>query len=317
MEDTMTPSGSDRTDRGSDSTKPTMSVIIATLGRPEHLPNALESLRNSEVTPDEVLIVDGSADSDALDLTAREDAISPYPIRHIHSDPGSSRQRNVGISAAVCDVVVFLDDDAKVSEHALREIGAAYADSSVVGATARIVEPYGNEVGGKVSLFRRVFNAGGEPGTFTIAGFPRRLQDETVRRDIEFMQGAFMTARRPEARQVCFDETLAGYGLAEDEDFSYRLSGLGKLRYLGDVEIQHDNAGFSNRDSVAFAQRVVRNRRYLFHKNFETTRSSRTAFALLMGTLVIHRLLNREVAAAVALAVSAIRGEEQGMGPQR
>lgn len=317
MDDVVLPSESNRAAESSNSTPPTISVIIATLGRPEHLPNALNSLRNSDVAPNEVLIVDGSADSDAFDLTTREDAITPYPVRHIHSAPGLTRQRNSGTAAAVSDVVIFLDDDAKVPEHALREIRDAYAESDIIGATARIVEPYGNDVGGKVSFFRRLFNAGGEPGSFTIAGFPRRLQDESVRQDIEFMQGAFMSARLPEARQIGFDEALTGYGLAEDEDFSYRLSRLGRIRYLGDVEIQHDNAGFANRDQVVFSRRVVRNRRYLFHKNFEQTPSARAAFALLMGTLVAHRLLNKEVTAATTIAVTAIRGEELGLGPQR
>ncbi|MEW1987590.1 glycosyltransferase [Brevibacterium casei] len=304
-------------DERPDSESPTLSVIIATLGRPDHLNAALDSLSSSSDAPDEVLIVDGSAESDALELTRRHDAESPYPVRHVPSAPGLTRQRNVGLDTAVGDVVLFLDDDAKVPAHALHEVKATYSDSGVIGVTARIVEPFGNDVGGKVSVLRRAFNAGGAPGTFTLSGFPRRLQDEAVRQDIEFMQGAFMSARLTEARRVRFDETLAGYGLAEDEDFSYRLSRLGRIRYLGDVEIEHDNAGFANRDRIVFARTVVRNRRYLFHKNFAQSPRSRTAFALLLGTLVAHRLLNRELAAAAAVAGSALRGEETGKGPLR
>ncbi|MCT1550177.1 glycosyltransferase family 2 protein [Brevibacterium casei] len=316
MTDERPPTSTGERSRTSQS-EPTLSVIIATLGRPDHLSAALGSLRSSSDQPEEVLIVDGSANSDALELTQRHDAGSPYPVRHVHSAPGLTRQRNVGLDSAVGDVVLFLDDDAKVPAQALREVRNAYSDPEVIGATARIVEPFGNDVGGKVSALRRAFNAGGAPGSFTSSGFPRRLQDEAVRQDIEFMQGAFMSARLAEARRVRFDETLVGYGLAEDEDFSYRLSRLGRIRYLGDVEIEHDNAGFSNRDRVVFARTVVRNRRYLFHKNFEQSRRSRAAFALLLGTLVVHRLLNREFAAASAVAGSALRGEETGKGPLR
>lgn len=301
----------------SSSTSITLTVIIATLGRQEHLTNALKSLRTSAVPPDEILIVDGSADSEARGLTERENSCTSYLVKHIQSAPGLTRQRNTGTAVASSDVVVFLDDDAQVPEHALQEIKEAYKDPEIVGATARIVEPYGNAVGGKISRLRQLFNLGGAPGTFTSAGFPRRLQNETVRQDIEFMQGAFMTARAEEARQIGFDEALAGYGLAEDEDFSYRLSRLGKIRYLGDVEIEHDNAGFANRNRVDFARSVVRNRRYLFHKNFPQSPASRASFALLLGTLVVHRLLNREVSAAVALAGAAVRREELGLGPLR
>lgn len=295
---------------------PTLAVVIATLGRPEQLTAALLSLRRSTTAPDEVLIVDGSDDSSALELTNRHDAESPYPVRYVNSPRGLTRQRNVGLDHARSDIVLFIDDDATVPPEALGELLTAYADPDVVGVTARIVEPYGNPIGGKVSFFRRLYNAGGKPGTFTPAGFPRRLQDETGRHDIEFMQGAFMSARLDVARRLRFDELLPGYGLAEDEDFSRRLSQVGRIQYLGDVEIQHDNSGFSGRDKVAFAQAVVRHRRYLFHKNFDQTGRTRAHFALLLGVLVVHRLLNRELRAAAALAVSAARREELGMGVQ-
>ena len=45
------------------------------------------------------------------------------------------------------------------------------------------------------------------------------------------MPGCFMSARR-EAASVRFDEKLGAYALAEDEDFSYRLSRRGRLVYL-------------------------------------------------------------------------------------
>lgn len=314
MDDGPGPNDHGPADEAGQASPLTMSVIIATLGREKHLAAALESLRKSTLSPDEVLIVDGSEDSDARSVAQEADAAASYPVRHHHSRPGLPRQRNVGLSFATGDIVVFLDDDAVVPPCALGEILAAYDAPEVIGATARIIEPYGNAIGGKVSPLRRLFNAGGPDGTFTLSGYPRRLQDESVRRDIEFMQGAFMSARLPVARSLGFDEVLTGYALAEDEDFSYRLSRRGRIRYLGDVEVTHDNAGFSTRNTVAFAQRVVRNRRYLFHKNFEQSAKSRMHFCLLLGVFVVHRLINREVSAAAAVAVSALKREEAGVG---
>lgn len=317
MSDTNSSGGPTKCDDSRAPETLSLAVIIATLGRTEQLSNALNSLQRSDVAPHEVLIVDGSEDASALEVTRRHASTAAYPVRHVSSPRGLTRQRNAGLEAAGSDVVLFLDDDAVVLPHAIGEVKAAYSDPTVLGATARIVEPYGNRVGGKVSFFRRLYNAGAAQGTFTAAGFPRRLQNEAVRQDIEFMQGAFMSARLVDARSIGFDELLPGYGLAEDEDFSRRLSQRGRIRYLGDVEIHHDNSGFSTRDRVAFARSVVRHRRYLFHKNFEQTRSSRAKFALLMGALVTHRLLNREIRAAAALATSAIRREELGLGPCR
>jgi GT2 family glycosyltransferase len=285
---------------------PSLTVVIATLGRPEPLARALASLEESSVHPDEVLVVDGDEDRGAEPLVMAH-AAGPLSIRHVPAPRGLTRQRNVGLDAARGDIVLFLDDDARVERDTLGRLLDAYREEDVVGATCRVVEPASNRVGGKGSKVRALLRGRGRDGTFTQAGYPRRLVDESVTIDIEFMQGAFMSARTAVAREVRFDERLTGYGLAEDEDFSCRLSRRGRIRYLGDAVVRHDNAGFRSKDSRAFGHQVVRNRSYLFEKNFPQSRSARLRFTGLIGVLVVHRLLNRDVAGAWGLIEEAIR----------
>lgn len=283
-----------------------LTVVIATLGRPEPLERALDSLEASELRPDEVLVVDGDENRGAEPVvTARSGGL--LALRHVPAPRGLTRQRNVGLDAARGEVVLFLDDDARVRPDTLEKVLAAYRETDVVGATGRVVEPASNRVGGKSSRVRVLLRGRGRDGTFTATGYPRRLVDESVTTDIEFMQGAFMSARTGVAREVRFDERLAGYGLAEDEDFSCRLSRRGRIRYLGDAAVDHDNAGFHGKDRRAFGHQVVRNRRYLFEKNFPQTRSARTRFAALLLLLVVHRLMNRDVAGARGLVEAAAR----------
>lgn len=283
-----------------------LTVVIATLGRPEPLERALDSLAASELRPDEVLVVDGDENRGAEPVVTRRQG-GPLAVRHVPAPRGLTRQRNVGLDASRGDVVLFLDDDARVRPETLGLLMAAYRDADVVGATGRVVEPASNRVGGKSSRVRALLRGRGRDGTFTAAGYPRRLVDESVTTDIEFMQGAFMSARTALAREVRFDERLSGYGLAEDEDFSCRLARRGRVRYLGDAAVDHDNAGFHGKDRRAFGHQVVRNRRYLFEKNFPQTRSARARFTLLLGVLVAHRLLNRDVAGARGLVEGALR----------
>lgn len=283
-----------------------LTVVIATLGRPEPLERALDSLAASELRPDEVLVVDGDENRGAEPVVTRRQG-GPLAVRHVPAPRGLTRQRNVGLDASRGDVVLFLDDDARVRPETLGLLMAAYRDADVVGATGRVVEPASNRVGGKSSRVRALLRGRGRDGTFTAAGYPRRLVDESVTTDIEFMQGAFMSARTALAREVRFDERLSGYGLAEDEDFSCRLARRGRVRYLGDAAVDHDNAGFHGKDRRAFGHQVVRNRRYLFEKNFPQTRSARARFTLLLGVLVAHRLLNRDVAGARGLVEGAVR----------
>ena len=82
------------------------------------------------------------------------------------------------------------------------------------------------------------------------------------------MKGCFMSARREAATTVRFDEQLTGYALAEDEDFSYRLSRLGRIRYAPEIVVQHRKLGFGAQDPRRLGRLVVVNRAYLFRKNF-------------------------------------------------
>lgn len=285
---------------------PSVSVIIATLGRAEPLKRAIQSLLRSHTAPSEVLVVDGSAEGDARGVTAHFGQ-SPSPVRHIVSTRGSSHQRNVGMAMATGDVVLFLDDDARVTPDVLTQMIYAFADPAVVGVTGRIIEPPSNRVAGKGSRLRVLFDMTAVPGTFSRSGYPHRLFDESATQDVQFMQGAFMSARRSPAVSVGFDELLTGYGLAEDEDFSYRLSRIGRIRYLGDAHVHHDNRGFGARDRREFSRQVIRHRRYLFEKNFPQTRLARLDFFRLECALVLHRLLNGDLVGARSLLGAILR----------
>jgi GT2 family glycosyltransferase len=296
--------------RGLEHELPSCSVVIATLARPDVLERALDSLTSSSIRPCEVLVVDGDDRRSAESVVARRRG-GPLAVRHIPAPRGLTRQRNIGLDAVSGEVVVFLDDDARVCPDTLGRVLAAYREPDVVGATCRIVDvmgPEGSRVAGRTSRVRILLRGGGRDGTFTAAGYPRRLVDQTVSTDVEFMPGCFMSARTQVARGVRFDERLTGYGLAEDEDFSYRLSLHGRVRSLGHAVVEHDNAGVrAGGDRRAFAHQVVRNRSYLFEKNFPQTRRARAQFTLLMVILVVHRLVNHDLAGARGVIEETLR----------
>jgi GT2 family glycosyltransferase len=152
---------------------------------------------------------------------------------------------------------------------------------------------------------------GGADGQFTRYGYPRRLTQVDRDQDVEFMQGCFMAARLDVARTVGFDESMPGYALAEDEDFSYRLSRHGRLRYLAGAVVHHDSGGFQSRDRRAFGRLVVSRRAYLVRKNFDPTLRTWLGFSGLVLVFIAHRLVNRDFLGAVGLlegSVDAIRG---------
>ena len=273
----------------------TVSVAIATLRRPEVLATALASVAGSTMKPLEVVVVDGDDGRSAEPVVEAAAAEAPYPVRYLPSERGLTRQRNLALDHVDGDVVVFIDDDARLEPDALERLVSAYDDPAVVGVSGRVLELDSNKVVSQTSPLRRLLFSASREGTFARSGYPRRLVDATVARDVEFMPGCFMSARVTDAREVRFDERLLAYALAEDEDFSCRLSRRGRIRHVPAAVVHHDNSGFFSRDRRAFGRMVVRNRAYLFRKNFPQTWRGRGSFALLLLLLVGHRLLNRDL----------------------
>jgi GT2 family glycosyltransferase len=279
------------------------SVVIPTFGRPRLLKETLETLYACQPPSGEVIIVDGHPERLAEEVAAAFAARpAPPELRYLASEPGLTKQRNVGIDAASGGIIVFADDDVEVEPNVFAVLGEAYRDPTIVGATGKTVEPESRRIGGKQSLVRRLLFSGGAEGTFTRFGYPRYVQDLDRPTDVEVMPGAFMSARRDAAAVVRFDEHLGGYALAEDEDFSYRLSRLGRVRYLPQAVVVHRKTGFTSQDRRAFGRDVVANRAYLFRKNFPRTPFARLQFALFILLLLAHRLVNREWAGALGLA---------------
>ncbi len=273
--------------------------MIATLGRPEVLRETLSSVLAADPPPAELLIVDGDPKQSAHSVaeSARSETTD---VSYIPTPPSVTAQRNAGIRTATGDVLVFLDDDVAVEPSLFATLEHAFGDSGVVGATGRVLEEQAHAIGGQQSGLRR-WLFGGDQGTFTRFGYPRYVLDVDDPRDVQVMPGCLMTVRRDVAERVLFDESLTGYALAEDEDFSYRLSRLGRIRYLPDAVLEHKKSGFSSIDPRELNRKVVVNRTYIFRKNFPQTPLARFQFALLIVMLVAHRVLNREWSAARGL----------------
>jgi glycosyltransferase involved in cell wall biosynthesis len=270
------------------------SVVIPTMRREEILASTLDSLRHCDPAPDEVIVIDADSDGSSRPVvTAFDQQVAPA-VRYHNAEPSLTRQRNLGIDEASGDVVVFLDDDVSIQPNLFGLLADVYSDPAIVGATGRVVEPDSERKLGPRSRLRSVLPGGGREGAFTRYGYPRYLSRFDRPLDVEFMQGCFMSARREAASSVRFDEHLGGYALAEDEDFSYRLSRIGRIRFEPKIVVRHLKLGFGSADDRQFDRRVVVNRAYLFRKNFRRTPLARTQFALFVAMLVGHRLVNRE-----------------------
>lgn len=257
------------------------------------LRDTLQSLAGCHPSPYEVIIVDGD-ESRSAENTVSGFADRFERVRYIASASGLTRQRNRGLETATGDVVVFFDDDVRIASDVFLVLDSAFEDDLVIGATGRVIEQQAKRIVGKHSAIRNWLPGGSQEGRFTRYGYPRRLVDVHIPRSVELMHGSFMSVRREIAADVGFDEHLPGYGLAEDEDFAYRLSRRGQIRYVPSAVIEHLKIGHGTRNARAFGRQLVVNRAYLLRKNFAPGVRARLQFALLVALFMVHRLVNRE-----------------------
>lgn len=257
---------------------------------------ALESVVAAASANDEVIVVDGDVEQSARLVVERLQAAHPDThLRYVRSEPGLTLQRNAGIDASEGDILAFFDDDVTFAPTLLDELADIYADEALLGATGVVREQSKGRIGsGDYSRLRRWLVGGGREGTMTRFGFRRPVVDLATPRDVEYMHGPLMTARRSAAVTTRFDERLTGYGLGEDDDFSYRLSRLGRVRFEPRLEVDHHEIGFRSMDRRARDRRQIINRTYLFEKNFAAGAGSRALYVAFLSVIVAHRVLNRE-----------------------
>ncbi|WPY97893.1 glycosyltransferase family A protein [Christiangramia sp. OXR-203] len=88
-------------------------VIIPTLGRPQHLKNVLFDLRNQQMKPEKVIIVEQNPNSNSSsDLNYLKTEEWPFQIiHHFINQTGACNARNLALKEVKSDLVFFADDD--------------------------------------------------------------------------------------------------------------------------------------------------------------------------------------------------------------
>jgi GT2 family glycosyltransferase len=201
---------------------------------------SLKSILRLQKEFNEVIVVDQSESSITKDMIERLDN---KKIKYIHSAvPSITIARNIGVNN-VCDkskFICFLDDDVDIGKNYFEEILSLFGNDTIMGVAAfdnspcnesilsslirkmfflrhrrsgRMTSPYGNNYP-MLKHFRREIDIYGE----------RILLPDYDAIIVEWFPGVNMCFRKEVFKEQSFDENLLGYTVAEDIDFTYRLT---------------------------------------------------------------------------------------------
>lgn len=259
----------------------TSSVIICTRNRFDDLIRCLESIEVQTHLPDEVLIVDGS-DDDQLGTLLKDQPFDALPIRYIHTEPGLTRQRNIGIEIASGEIMFFLDDDVALDTEYMEKVVDVYKGKrlnnvgGVQGIDLNVTKAFLE--GKKRLLFHRLFFLkrndryskllpSGAVTHLDVASPDIRFSKKPIR--IYCMSGAMMSYHQKVFDDLRFDENYEGYSHGEDIDFSHRVSKKYNMYFTSYAKAFHNKP--SNKlewyRTQDFKESYIRAQVYLFRKH--------------------------------------------------
>lgn len=219
-----------------------ISIIIPTKNRSEHIENCLRSITSADKNYDEIIIVDGSTDSNEQNKT--ELIVNTFGGKYyFEPKTGVSVARNTGITESSGDILVFADDDFIVDMNWINNLIVNYKDPDVVGCTGRMLS-YRDDDASKLYEKSMSFDRGNKKrifskkdisilnllSTITKIGNKRLLDKTPVPWGVGY---GFYSFRRNVFNQIGFFDINLGRGTpaigGEDPDLLYRILKAGKI----------------------------------------------------------------------------------------
>lgn len=249
-----------------------VALVVATRNRPQLLSVLLDRLKEQELRPTPVVVVD-SSDLDVRDKVRDAVTRAAVPAVYVHSDVASlPRQRNLGIEwleahSPDTQLVQFLDDDVAPAPDYVRRL-ATLLRTDTVGAIAGVsgisleLEPPRRLIG---RTYRRAFGLWSPregvllPGGHNIPVSRPADGADPDPIEVDWLFGCSMW-RRDVVSRLRFCDGMPGGALFEDVEFSARASRLGQLVVDPGARLVHALASEGRVDTCHHHRRWVRNR---------------------------------------------------------
>ena len=296
-------------------------LIICTYNRPTTIARLLVSIEGQELSPDEIIVVDGSQ---LVDKNLEDNNLK-VPLTYYHvseASRGLTKQRNFGLSKVSpdMDIICFLDDDVILERNYFEELIKTFRqDQNTIGV--------GGYITNEVKWMRNSSEKKGLiSGRFYFDGFYRELPLRFKLRkalglmpdvfpgkmpkfghglsvsflppsgkvySVEMLMGGVAAYKKPLFDKIQFSEFFQGYGLYEDADFSLRAAQLGKLYINTNAQLEHHHEPAGRPNMFKYGRMVVRNGYYVWRiKNPKPNLKDRFKWHTITLLLLLVRATN-------------------------
>ncbi len=267
-------------------------LIICTYKRAQPLLKLLHSVCSQTLYPTEILIIDGSIDTETQ-IMLSENVFQNLTYFKVDSkDRGLTKQRNYGLARVgeASEVVCFLDDDTVLAPTYFEEIVKTYQEyPAALGVGGYITNetqwykvasdsiPKINEFfydgwkwkDGSRFVWRKKLglDSNRAPGCLPEFSHGRSigfLPPSGKTYEVEQLMGGVSSFRTSIFKDFQFSTFFEGYGLYEDADFTLRLSKAGKLYVNTNAQLEHHHDASGRPNQYEYGKMVVRNGWYVW-----------------------------------------------------
>lgn len=260
--------------------------------RPKPLLKLLQSVQEQTLYPNEILIIDGSTNSDTEDILKGNLFHNLKYFIVGKENRGLTKQRNFGIRNVndSTEIVCFLDDDTVLESDYFENLLNTYnLLPEALGAGGYICNevkwekvtrnymPKLNEfyfdgwkrTDGSRFVLRKKLNLDSDcpPGFAPLFSHGRSvgfLPPSDKIYEVEQLMGGVSSFRKSVFDTLSFSTYFEGYGLYEDADFTLRVAKIGKLYINTAAKLDHFHASSGRPNQYKYGKMVVRNGWYVW-----------------------------------------------------
>ena len=260
--------------------------------RPQPLLQLLQSVQEQTTYPDEILIIDGSTNSETEQILKENQYRNLHYFLVLTEHRGLTKQRNYGIERVgnEMEIVCFLDDDTVLEKDYFEQLLKTYkihpealgvggyikneSECEFVGESyqAKTDEFYFDgwkrNDGSRFILRKKLgLDSDCPPGfspPFSHSRSVGFLPPSGKIYPVEQFMGGVSSFRKTVFRTLQFSTYFEGYGLYEDADFTLRVSKIGKLYVNTAAQLNHYHDASGRPNQYLYGKMVVRNGWYIW-----------------------------------------------------